>query len=164
MAFPCPDESTRRVVQILASFAWNATYHANLVGHFLEVTGLIPPRRQRRRKPVALPTRFLLELAAVLRLAAWERQGFRGKLPIDLPTAEEAFDDLLRRRTAETPPSPNDADPPLLKQVVMTWFTCFAWNGWEELQVDVLLDADSERQLVEELADYLWKHRRTGTI
>ena len=113
---------------------------------------------------MALPTRFLLELAAVLRLAAWERQGFRRKLPDDLPTAEEAFADLLDRWTAQTPPSANDADPPLLTQVVMTWFMCFAWNGWEELQVDVLLDADSERQLVEELADYLWKHRRTGTI
>src|SRR5262249_4419225 len=96
-----------------------------------------PPRRQRRRKPVALPTRFLLELAAVLRLAAWERQGFRRKLPDDLPTAEEAFADLLDRWTAQTPPSANDADPPLLTQVVMTWFMCFAWNGWEELQVDV---------------------------
>lgn len=69
MAHVLADGSQQLAEQIIEGFATNGQFNAGLVGHYLEANGLIPPRSQRREKPVSFPRQFLLELAGILRLA-----------------------------------------------------------------------------------------------
>ena len=71
------DHQTQAIIRL-------AHRHAERTAAALDATGLFPNR------PVLLPGPFLLELAAVVELCMWERQGLRPYLATDLPTFQEA--------------------------------------------------------------------------
>lgn len=148
--------------QIIEGFAFNGRFNANLVGHFLEANGLIPPRTARGRQPISFPREFLLDLAGVLRLALWEHLGLSDRLPADLPNAAEALAELFQRWSANLPKVTNAPSRAVLRRVLHTWFSRFAWSGLEELNADVVLDDAKEQALLEALADFLWEHRHAG--
>ena len=141
--------------QAIAALVENALYQADLVGRFLNaVRHQLPASKQ--KEPIALPADFLLELGAALRLAMWERQGFRPYLP-DFPSAETAIVELVQRCWPDqTGPSTGES---ILRRVLETWFGHFAWSGLEELGVDVLLDTPGSAALFDDLAGFLWAHR-----
>jgi hypothetical protein len=144
--------------QIVEGFAFNGHFNASLVGHFLEANGLIPPRTARGREPVSFPREFLLELAAVLRLAWWEHLGLKDYLPAQQQSAAEALSDLYQRWSADLPQTVRAPTLPVLH----TWFSRFAWSGLEELHADIVLEETKEQELLEALADFLWEHRHAG--
>jgi hypothetical protein len=155
------DDGVGIAQQVLEGFLSNAQYMADLVGAFLEGHRLVPPPEQRRNQPVVLPAGFLLDLGAALRLACWEHEGLRDYLPADLPSAQPSLDRLLEslRTGQEDPETPSAA---LLRQVLLTWFTCFAWSCLEELGADVLLAQADDEQVLQQLADFLWRQRPTA--
>lgn len=144
---------------LVEAVARTAAYHADLVGHFLEYIGFLPPKAK-RRKPIYLPPEFLLELAAILRLAMWEHGGPRDGLPSDLPSAAQALDNLTNRAAAKTPrfrTGPKAA--PLLRRVLSVWLSHMAWHGHDLLGADLLLTGMDEDEFAVTMADFLWKHR-----
>jgi hypothetical protein len=162
MALPPSDQSRQLAERVLESIIMHAAYSAELVAGFLEANGLVPPRARRQREPVRLPASFLLELAAVVRLARWEQLGIRDRLPADLPRAASALAALARRWASGLPQGDPPAGPSLSERVMHVWLTHFAWGGLSNLHVDVLLDGAGEGELLEALADFLWDNRRAG--
>jgi hypothetical protein len=144
--------------QIIEGFAFDGHFHASLVGRFLEANGWIPPRTARGRKPASFPKEFLLELAAILRVAWWEHLGLKDYLPAQQQSAAEALADLYQRWSADLPQTVRAPTLPVLH----TWFSRFAWSGLEEMYADVVLDDTDEHASLEALADFLWEHRHAG--
>lgn len=159
MALSSVDQSPRLASQVLEAFASNGAHNAALVGGFLEAVGLIPPRSRRKRQPVCLPPAFLLELAGILRLAEWEHLGFQDKLGEDVPAPAQALADLFKRWSTKLGKQAAATSPELLHSVLDIWFRKFAWAALEELGADVILEATEEEELLEDLADFLWRHR-----
>lgn len=163
------DEERQAVVRFLAAVIREAEYAADLVGRFLEAQEL------KRPKPVAelseetgdvdspkilRAKRFLLNLGAALRIAGWERAGLRGGLPADLPAASEAFRNLVPTAGSERPSNPG-LSTDLSAKVFRTWVERFSRSSRTDLAVDMLLPLRSipEEELLDALADLLWKHR-----
>lgn len=155
----------RAAIELIATIIRDAEYMADLTVHFLDELGIVPPLKERRKKPVALPPEFLLELGAILRLALWERAGHRQSLNHHLPRAEQTLADLLDRFTR----APQDAQSAevsstLALEVFKVSLRRFAWCGREELRTDVVLDRPDDEVLLDALADLLWKHRYVGRL
>jgi len=145
---------------ILEGFVQHARYMADLVGRFLTVNPFF--RRLiagNNDKVLHLPAPFLLELGAILYLATWEHAGLQPYLPAGLPSARDAFQRLVERWSSCGVPADSGA---LLQQVLITWWSRFAWHSLAQLNVDVLMAAHGDDQLLEDLADFLWDHRHLG--
>ena len=120
----------RSAVELIEAIIRDAEFMADLTASFLDQLGFLPPLKQRRKEPVALPCEFLLELAAVLRLALWERAGLRDRLGRDLPPAEQALDDLFARFAQESPVARSDGTSAgLVMEVFKTTLSRLAWGG-----------------------------------
>jgi hypothetical protein len=142
-----------------------AGHMADLTIRFLDDTGLFPPE-QRRERPVALPAELLLELAAVLRIAIWERDGLLDPVAVGLPHARDAYDELMER-AAHRPDSFSSVviSPPLHRKVMWVVLRQLAWNGRRDLGADVVLgrtDGDGEAEL-EAMAEFLWARRHPAS-
>jgi hypothetical protein len=158
-----PPSRNRTAVELIEYTIRDAEYMASLVIAFLEGLGMLPPRRQRRPNPVGLPAEFLSELAAVLRIAAWERAGFRDSLCRGLPPADEALDDLFRRYVPGAGPGqPERRSSTLAMDVFKISLGRLAWEARATLRADVVLGKPADDLLLESLADFLWEHRRVG--
>jgi hypothetical protein len=108
--------------------------------------------------PIPLTSAFLLELGAALRLLEWERRGLSAHLDAGLPPSGRALREAFRHLVA--PPVPPDPPGDTLAYRVMVLFAeRFAWAGREELGADVALGEADEEALLEELADFLSRHR-----
>ncbi len=95
-----------------------------------------------------------------MQILAWERAGLRPELPADLPTAEEAFRNLLpEEASGEEENAP--VVPELSMKVFQTWLQRFSRSSRETLNTDVLLPAKavSKDKLLDALADFLWANR-----
>lgn len=138
-------------IQAVARFA---ARQADLTAAVLDATGLFP------EKPARLPAAFLLELAAVLELAMWERQGLRNALATDLPTYHEAAAQLAARaeKGPEAFAGPDAA--PLSQKVRHVWIDSFAWEGQELLGCEAVIGTVDEDEFAKALADFIWQHRR----
>lgn len=161
------DAQRRSVEKFLEAVIRDAHYKAKLAAAFLKEYGFRPSKGRSNSTP-SLPeghrTRqcgcFLLNLGAAMQILAWERAGLRRELPTDLPTAEEAFRNLM---PAETPGGP-DKTPivaELSMKVFRTWLQRFSRSSRATLNTDVLLPAKtvSEDELLDALADFLWANR-----
>jgi hypothetical protein len=156
-----PPARNRTAVELIEYTIRDAEYMASLVIAFLEGLGMLPPRGQRRPNPVGLPAEFLLELAAVLRIAAWERAGLRDSLCRGLPPAEEALDDLFRRYVPVAGlEQPERRSSTLAMDVFKISLSRLAWEARGALRTDVVLDRPADDLLLESMADFLWEHRR----
>jgi hypothetical protein len=133
---------------------------ADRVGQFLEDFGFRSP--EARTTPLALPPALLMGLAAVLRLHAWEQDGVRRHLPVDLPTARDAVRDLFCAMVDRSAPGRLEAFANgLTLRVYAVWMVHFAWDGLEVLGADLVLGDAEEDALADALARFLWNTRHT---
>ena len=95
-----------------------------------------------------------MKLSACFRLFEWEQAGVAHLIRPPLPTADEAWDDLL------TPPRAGvERFPDLAKRV----FSVHLWHGaWQSpgTRADVMLSKLSANDVLDELADLLFQFRR----
>jgi hypothetical protein len=158
---PTNDENRKCVVRFLAQVIVSARHDADHVAAFLGSVRLKP----RKNKPVQLPAEFLLELAAILRLARWEQTGIHHLINRSLPSAREALRHLAIR-AKEAPDSfcldvklpPND----FAHQVFALWLMRCARSSVEELGVDVVISGADRKRVLDALADLIWKNRQLG--
>jgi len=158
----------RSVTKFLEGVIRDAFYKAELAAAFLEAYGF-RPRKKRSDSTACLPEDspararaecVLLNLGAAMQIAAWERAGLRPELPADLPTAEEAFRNLMPLEK----PSPSGKTrivAELSMKVFKAWLQRFSRSSQATLGTDVLLPvaAASEDTLLAALADLLWNNR-----
>jgi hypothetical protein len=171
---PVVDDAERRSVErYLVAVTRDAQYMADTVADFLEAQG-IRPRQNRSGDSCALPQKgetttpvhaFLLNLAAALRIAMWERAGLRSELPADLPSSREAFQNLVPAESFHSSTG-SSATPALAQTVFRTWLEQFSRSSRATLGTDVLLDAAglSEDELLDALADFLYENRNLADM
>ncbi len=128
---------------------------ATLLGH-------LPTKGPRDKKPPAFMRGLLLEIAAVARLQAWEDAGFLELIGYSLPTSEEALHDL-RQRFANNPELAFTSNGALLCRVLMVWRVRFALCSGDDIGADCLLCPPDNSELVEALAQFLFRHRGLTT-
>ena len=131
----------------------HAERQAYLTAGFLRAAGF--SREQATRLPVA----FLLELAAVLELGRWELLGIRQHLVSDLPSYDEAFQQLAVRcrKGAADFREPNATL--LAAQVFREWIEKVAWDGPVLLGGEFAIQVDDGDAFVDLLAQFIWSHR-----
>ena len=145
-SFCLPDAMVRAIVR-------NSEFQAELTAATIDAMGIF------KTKPVRLPAGFLLELAAVLQLGFWERQGLRTRLPADLPTYHEASQSLAER-AAKGPAEFDDLQAtPISHLVTRAFIENFAWEGPDHLGADVIIGQVDEEQFADVLAEFVWQHR-----
>jgi hypothetical protein len=159
------DHTRRQISELAECLVHDAEYMARLTIRFIDLTGIFPPGQPGER-PVALPAEFLLELAAVLRIAIWERDHLRDRIAADLPRAQDAYLELLER-AAHRPDSFSSAmvSPPLHRRVIDATLRHLAWNGRRDLGADVLLgrpDEGDDDIALEAMAEFLWARRHSA--
>jgi hypothetical protein len=134
--------------------------------HHLENIGILPDAKHRRKKPVAVPLGLLMDLGAILRLRSWQEGGL-DHFPGDEVPALLAALDRSETTLASEPQAFADLEglPPLADRIFTVWETYFAWSGLEELNADVRVDlaAADEGEMLEDLADLLWRYRHAGS-
>ena len=109
---------------------------------------------------VSFPAGFLLELSAVLQLAAWEHKDQHHHIDAGLPCFDEAAADLARR--AETAPADFHqlSSTTLHKRVLSFCLEQISWQGLDYLGADVLVGEIDEEAFLDSLATFLWANRR----
>jgi hypothetical protein len=169
------DHETLVAAGAVQAVIYDAHYMADLVTAFLKTQGYRPLKTcagsvagevccdstSENSSVIRRAKTFLLNLAAALRLAQWERGRLRPSLPADLPIAIEAF------RNAVPPEIDGPAEPAhsimseLSLQVFRTCHQRLSWSSRATLGIDVLLptQAPSEDELLDGLADLLWNNR-----
>lgn len=159
----------RRAARIIEAVIREAYAQADLVTQFLKALGYWP-KKKRSQDPPGIPhdsqataraEGFLLNLGAALRIALWERAGLRPLLPDDLPTASEAFRNLMPAEDAVTAEHSQRAMPELARKVSEVHSRHFVLDGLATVGADIARPAAPvpEDEFVEALADFLWKHR-----
>lgn len=108
-----------------------------------------------------LPAGFLLELGAVMQLQVWEDSGVRSLLTVEVPTAAAAAADLNARVQADPGRFTQVDAATLSNQLLRVWLEHFSWSAPEMLGVDIVIGRLDEEELVETMAQLLWKYRRT---
>jgi hypothetical protein len=139
---------------MVASVADSAARDADRVGLFLHELGLSASPDQ----PRSLPARFLLHLAAALRLLVWETQGFFFHHDAGLPPARQAIRDAFHALH-----DPNANPSAFCVSVLRLSLERFAWNGPRDLQADIALDDLNEDAALDVLAEFLWASRPLAT-
>ena len=139
--------------ELIARVAEQAARDADLTADFLKGVGLDPHPGTTR----PLPSDFLLELGAAMRLLAWEVNGL-DLLDAGLPTARDAilqtFQGAVRRIHDPSSPAPT-----LCRTLFRITVERLAWAGPRDLHAEILLDIPDEDELVEAMARFLWDHR-----
>ncbi|MCA9054882.1 MAG: hypothetical protein KDA75_13665 [Planctomycetaceae bacterium] len=134
-----------------------AEAHADLVADELDKLGSVPGADSGGVFPAA----FLLELAAILQLLAWERAGLTAHIEAGLPSFDAARHELRDRRQRGHWDTEPVGQTLLFGRVLPFLLNAFAWDGPELLQADVLLnDADDDTEL-DAIAEFLFANRHT---
>jgi len=130
-----------------------AERHATMVGEYLRAAGIDVSGA------VDVPQAFFLELAAVLQICEWDRQGVPACLGHQLPTSAAAITQI-RARIRKGPDEFAGPDAaPLSRQVLRACVERLAWCGPEYLGADIALGQVDADEFVESLAEFLWEHR-----
>ena len=147
---------------LLCPPTWSARWRhalddADVVGTFLRDDCGV---RGTPDRPVRIPLTILLDLAAALRLHAWEQAGIDPCQFPGLPDFAGGLHDVVRRVGLE----PGDCGPglrpgELAVRVLNARTDYFAWCGRAELGADVALGPADEETVLEALADFLWQNR-----
>jgi hypothetical protein len=146
---------------LVRAVALNAARDADRVALFLDALGARPAGDGTSRPPLRLPSWFLLELGAALRLWIWEHSGIRLHLGAGLPPAGEALRAVFRRLTAAAGDGATGEGTPLSRAVMGLFVEHFAWSGQQDLGAELLLGEADEDDLVGALADLIWAHCTT---
>jgi hypothetical protein len=161
MASPPPPISLADLPSdLVRAVAEDAALDADRVGCFLdELLGRCGAAAE-GRPPLRLPPDFLLELAAGLRLLAWEAGGLRCHREAGLPPAQQALRDAFRwLKPAAAAPETGDGPERLMPRVLALFIERLAWNGRVEWGADIALGEAEEDVLAEVVANFLWAHR-----
>jgi hypothetical protein len=129
-----------------------AERHAHMTADWLESNGF-------SAGSYSAPASFLFELAAVLQLGAWERQGIFDHASLGLPTYREAADDLAARAARGPSEFHGRAGRRLSTLVNQSWMDRFAWDGPALLSADIIFGECDDEMLIEQLAQFLWQHQ-----
>ena len=123
----------------------------------LKAMGFLPEDGEGQQ--ATFPKGFLLELSAVLQLAAWEYKDQRHHIDAGLPCFDEAAEDLKNR--AETAPADFHqlASATLHKRVLSFCLENISWQGLDYLGTDVFVGEIDEEALLDGLAEFLWANR-----
>ena len=163
------DAEQRAVLKFLEAVIRDAHYMADLTAAFLKAHG--SRARENRASSEQVPVEdtpltrraegVLLNLAAALRIASWERAGFRPALPADLPSSYEAFRNLVPPEMPEATEGARAAVPELSLKVFRTWLRFFSRTSHAALSTDILLPMQTvtEDELLDAVADFLWNNR-----
>jgi hypothetical protein len=155
MATPPASNTFGFPTDLVAAITDEAALDADRVGQFLQSCGLrVSPDR-----PIRLPSSFLMDLGAALRLLDWEQAGIRVHLDAGLPTAEQLLCDILESVTGVRSSPSTLPLGTLTCRVVALFAERFSWHGRKELAADVIVDEADEEDILETLADFLWKNR-----
>jgi hypothetical protein len=145
---------------LVQATAREAELDADRVGSFLAHLGLRPSRAGVEVVPLRLPHGLLLGLGAALRLSAWESNGARAHLPVDLPVSGAVIRDLFDAAADPSQAKRLEAHADeLILRVFRTWVEYFAWGGRQEMDADLVLGEAEEETLADALADLLWNSR-----
>jgi hypothetical protein len=109
--------------------------------------------------PSEISEEFLMESAAVFQLGVWEQKGIQVYLDTELPTYQEAREELearVRKGLAEF--EGPDASP-LFRQMLKTWWERFAWDADDLFQSQIMLGDVAEDQFATVMADFIFQHR-----
>ena len=140
---------------LVTAVAVDAARDASRVVLFLDALGL----EATPEKPMSLPSRFLLQLGAALRLLDWEAQGFSFHRAVGLPEARE----VIRHAFGSLNDSTVDWKD-LCVCVLRLSLERFAWHGWRDLGAPVAIDDLDDEAALDALAEYLWATRHPGTV
>jgi hypothetical protein len=146
--------------ELIDAVAREASLDADRVLQFLEHPDMASIRSEARK---SMPRWFLLGLGAALRLLAWEANGSRARLAVELPPARQAIRDIFLA-AAESPLRLESIADELTMIVFRAWVNNFAWLGRSTWDADLVLGESEEDDLVEILADFLWVNRGTPAV
>jgi hypothetical protein len=139
--------------ELIRALEDEASRSADNVASFLSEVGV----RFNPENPVRFPRKFLLNLAAGLRLDTWESHGCFIHRELGLPAAEEVI-----RAAVQSLTDLAIGRPDLLEAAVRIFCERFAWNGRSDLNADVVLDDITDDAALEALAAFLWASRHDG--
>jgi hypothetical protein len=133
----------------------HAERQADLVAAHLEATGDFGSTAKR------LPPAFFLEFAAVLEIGLWEHKGLRRHISVDLPSYDQAADELIARCRKGPKEFEGPDSTPLSSLVLHVWIDYFAWDGPDTLGAEIVLDEGDEDDddFINLLAEFVWTHR-----
>jgi hypothetical protein len=164
----------RAVLRFLEVIVRDAFYMADLTSAFLKAHGFRARKSCAGSKQVSAEDTpqarrakgFLLNLAAALRVASWDRAGFRPSLPADLPTWSEAVKNAVPPETPDIANNSVATTTDLPARVFRTWLQRFSRSSRATLNTDVLLSTKgvSEDDLLDALAELLWANRRLADV
>ena len=140
---------------LVDAVAREAALDADRVIQFLEHPDIASSLNEAR---TSLPRWLLLGLGAALRLLAWEVNGSRARLAVDLPPAKQAIRNLFLA-AGKSPLRLESLARELALLVLRVWVENFAWLGRPTWDADLVLGESEEDALVEILADFLWTNR-----
>lgn len=139
---------------LVTAVARNAAFVAELTAATLDASGLFVADSIPR-----LPRGFLLELAAVLQLGLWERQGIVIHQQAGLPSFASAAKSLaLRAKEGPTAFSSNEATV-LSRSVLVCWIEHFAWDSSSIWGCEMIVGDADEDEFADMLAEFLWDNR-----
>jgi hypothetical protein len=146
--------------ELVATITQHAVCDADSVGLFItELFGIVGREKGLARVQLRFPAWFLLELAAVLRLLAWEQDGVLMGLVARFPPWREALSHVFARLAASTRKSTERGDTPILLGVIGLLVEHFAWTGQADLGAEFILGEAEEDDLVNAVAEFVWAHR-----
>lgn len=153
------DGQNRQVVDMIAAFMRDAEHAADLVDRLLRTwflglgVGITP---------TSFPAEFLLELAAVIRIAQWQKANLLDVLGEQFAPWPDLLGQLMRR-LMEDPTSfsldPKMCPAPLSRRVVWVWFHRCSRSAIREVGVDVAIQPKAVEEMLEEIANLIWKYR-----
>lgn len=144
----CSDAERRWVEQRIIEIIQQAELDADRVADFLDARGV--PRSSEDDSPATpdeaeAASAILLNLAAAIRLASWERAGLTPYLPAELPSSDAALTAL------------DQCSPPtsVSRLVFQTLLERFIQGGQSALGTDIIMASPTSTDLLDELAALL---------
>jgi hypothetical protein len=120
---------------------------------FCEAFDELHPELEVRNKWKSMfPARFLLELAAALRIIEWEQDGLTTPA-MQLPQGWDALYEVLLDMAR------TDGTATLSLMVGRVFADYFAWNARSHIGGSIALDDLDDDQLADRIASFLWEHR-----
>ena len=156
MAMPAALTIDSFPTELINAVKADALRDADRVERFLRVLGFLPILHYLiRHRPG-----FMVDLAAALRLLAWEQAGLDPKAVARLPSARTALlNVLLSLKQSSIGLNEAVGSGSLIQNVMGAFIDHFAWCAGAELHADVTLGEVDEDAILEALADFLWAHR-----
>ena len=142
-------------LEMVTAIIEEATRSADLVCDFLDDPENSAIQNRFNAASAGQRLDLLLRIAAMLQIESWERSGIRSFLGIDLPRIAD-----LRSELAEDIESSNtNKGFTQMSRILGIWLSNLAWQPYPVACAPVALRIGDRRDLVDQLAGFMWKHR-----